>query len=759
MAYLSVALVWAVGLVLVFLPHITADGCSTEFGSIDAQGLLNVTSGITNITDNAFNRCFDIKSVYLPDSVEVIGSHAFYECFNLTSVTFASNSSLNRISDYAFADTSLGALDIPKRVISLGEYAFLRCSKLVSFTFEPDSALELIEDNAFQYSGLVSFIIPKSVTTIQFQAFYLCAYLTSITFEDGCPLLDAIPNFAFYGAGLTSISIPPGIKSIGQNAFNLCLDLASVTFEEDSQLETISTGAFFSTGLINIEIPRNVTSMGQSVLSSCDYLTTVTFQTNSSLETIPSSAFYNSSLTAIEIPLSVVNIYGGAFGLCFHLTSVTFEMYNQSGGTAIKNINSQAFAESGLTSFYMPPSVVFLGDHVFYKCLGLKTVNFSSVGELQSIPNNAFELSGLETIHIPNTINSIGDDVFLNCNDLTTVVFASPSPSTLTIGSYAFLAPGLTKGTVTIQEDQASKINAIGTMIYMGVVNGVPFAPYGLIDESGNLQVSNTVTSIGEEAFLSCSDLLSVTYESGSVLHTIAEGAFETTGLVSVVLPKSLKVIGTGAFYNCFDLTSVTFEDDSELHTIGFEAFYDIGISSIEIPQAVSSIGLGAFSLCYSLGTITFLNRSSLVTFGDGALAGVGQRSGCGGSCGQLTVILQPAIKDLIANSKDLPQYTVFAYNNVPGNTDDAFEVDDAMIFGDDSESSSNVGLIAGAVVGAVVGVGIAAYALHTYIANKPRPSFTTPKAVPSSSVSGSASVGRTVKNPLTESVMNGEGL
>jgi hypothetical protein len=41
---------------------------------------------MTSISDHAFDRC-GFTSMTIPDSVTTIGSYAFFECSNLTSVT------------------------------------------------------------------------------------------------------------------------------------------------------------------------------------------------------------------------------------------------------------------------------------------------------------------------------------------------------------------------------------------------------------------------------------------------------------------------------------------------------------------------------------------------------------------------------------------------------------------------------------------------------------------------------------------------
>ena len=59
------------------------------------------------------------------------------------------------------------------------------------------------------------------------------------------------------------------------------------------------------------------------------------------------------------------------------------------------------------------------------------------------------------------------------------------------------MAGGLSGGSVSIDENKAVLLRVAGTMMYNASVNGVAFAPYGPMDSSGNVVISNTITTIG----------------------------------------------------------------------------------------------------------------------------------------------------------------------------------------------------------------------------------------------------------------------
>ena len=121
--------------------------------------------------------------------------------------------------------------------------------------------------------------------------------------------------------------------------------------------------------------------------------------------------------------------------------------------------------------------------------------------------------------------------------------------------------------------------------------------------EIEHVVISAGVTTIGKSAFSGCTNLASVTFDTGSQLTTIGEEAFGRCKLTSVTIPDGVTTIGNGAFMSCSNLTSVTF--GSGVETIGASAFDGTGLTSITIPASVTSIGNGVLTGCSNLATIT----------------------------------------------------------------------------------------------------------------------------------------------------------
>ena len=205
---------------------------------------------VTAISEKGFDKCENLISITLPDTITSIGNYAFRSCYKLTSITMPD--SVTSIGSYAFESCrGLTSITIPNSVTSIGSSAFHWCSKLTNITI-PDSVIS-IGSSAFEScSGLTSITIPNSVTSIGIGAFSNCSSLTNITIPDS---VTSIGSYAFfYCRMLTTITIPNSVTSIGAQVFFGC------------------------SSLTNITIPDSVTSIENSAFSYCDNLTSVYYK-------------------------------------------------------------------------------------------------------------------------------------------------------------------------------------------------------------------------------------------------------------------------------------------------------------------------------------------------------------------------------------------------------------------------------------------------------------------------------------------------
>ena len=90
-------------------------------------GDIVLPEGISAIGDGVFNYQ-GITSVYIPSSVTKIGLGSFRGCRSLNSVTFAENSTLQRVGVYAFSDAAVTDIVLPNSVTNIDSYAFRSCN-------------------------------------------------------------------------------------------------------------------------------------------------------------------------------------------------------------------------------------------------------------------------------------------------------------------------------------------------------------------------------------------------------------------------------------------------------------------------------------------------------------------------------------------------------------------------------------------------------------------------------------------------------
>ena len=118
---------------------------------------------------------------------------------------------------------------------------------------------------------------------------------------------------------------------------------------------------------------------------------------------------------------------------------------------------------------------------------------------------------------------------------------------------------------------------------------------------AGELVIPSTyndiaVTEIGNEAFINCASLTSITIPD-SVTSIGGNAFYDCTSLTSITIPDSVTSIGEAAFGLCTSLTSITIPDG--ITSIGDLTFVSCtSLTSITIPDSVTSIGSRAFSSC-----------------------------------------------------------------------------------------------------------------------------------------------------------------
>lgn len=476
---------------------------STPDGVIDIPDTVtkdNIDYTVTAIGDSAFESFptpTNVSSVFIPATVRSIGDSAFSYCNALTTVTFAEGSQLKSIGLAAFYGTEQAyprfkEIKIPDSVDTIGSGAFFYCQDLERITLPSalqtlssvtfygcaalsevtfPASLKTIESSVFDGCRNLSEVkLPASLTAIQSSVFHRCSAKT--VFYDGsleqwnhitadndvlgysCPSLvmddytaqfipvEDDPDHPFPGpppktvtitkytgtestvilpstinswpvtkigedalkdnTTITSVTIPANVTEIGSNAFADCTNLTSVNYEGDWSNLTIQSGNpavqdAANAPLFDFEfIPPDNTAV---IVTNYKYngaaadVTIPSRYQGKPVTTIGHAAFFNSAVTSVTIPDSVTSISDEAFINCPKLTNIS-----------------------------IPNSVTYIGFSAFSSCTSLKSITLPS--SLSFISGALFlGCSQLTTIHIPVSVTSIGNNAFADCPSLMTVTY------------------------------------------------------------------------------------------------------------------------------------------------------------------------------------------------------------------------------------------------------------------------------------------------------------------------------------------------
>lgn len=159
----------------------------------------------------------------------------------------------------------------------------------------------------------------------------------------------------------------------------------------------------------------------------------------------------------------------------------------------------------------------------------------------------------------------------LNSDDTFTVVGKQTEGNTVNIKS----------------EYKGKKVTRIGNQAFIGC------------SSLTSITIPDSVTNIGYEAFYNCSSLTSVTIPNS--VTSIGNSAFcSCSSIMSATIPNSITSIEGSTFKNCSSLTSITIPES--VKSIGNSAFEGCSrLTNITIPDSITSIGSWAFKGCSSL--------------------------------------------------------------------------------------------------------------------------------------------------------------
>lgn len=181
-------------------------------------------ASVREIAPYGFAGTGKLETLVIPQGFEKLGEDALREG-GFTGLILPD--SLKTIGAYGLAGCHVKELTVPKGVSFLGRYAFSDCKDLERLTFAENSSLERIP--AYLLAGCenlrsITFAPGSAMKTVQAHGFAELPGLRLVDF--GNAKLTGIGNFAFRGcASLEAPVFPDSLKSIGRNAFDGCVNL------------------------------------------------------------------------------------------------------------------------------------------------------------------------------------------------------------------------------------------------------------------------------------------------------------------------------------------------------------------------------------------------------------------------------------------------------------------------------------------------------------------------------------------------------
>ena len=515
---------------------VNSDPDGSYYGNGEIQHLV-IASGVTSISNSAFEGCTSLATVIIPASVTSIGDYAFNGCPNLTSViVFATTPpalGFNVFEDNA-GDREIYVPD-GTEVDYWAAAGWKNYAGYITYIH--------IEKRGVCGNGMTWELINLTANSNN--------YILTIS---GTGDMDGYP-WENYKSNITTVVIGDGVTSISDGAFSGCSSLATVS------------------------IPASVTSIGNSAFKGCTSLATVSIP--ASVTSISNNAFYDcTSLTTVSIPASVTSVGSDAFastpwlkGQPDGVVYVGKVAYKWKGNAAIAaiadgtvSISPYAFAGAKITSVSIPASVTSIGNLAFNICQDLTSVIIPA--SVTSIGNYAFlSCTKLEYVYVlPTTPPTIGHNPFNACNALTAIVVPAAAYEDYVTGWSTYQSKlkknsgncGTTgsESSVTWSYNLTTKtltISGTGQMMYYGSEEGSDSkyhstAPWSYLDsEIQKVIVEDGVTYIGSYAFAYCTALTSVSLPASVI--ALGDYVCYSSNVTRIDIPATTAAtIGTGGF-------------------------------------------------------------------------------------------------------------------------------------------------------------------------------------------------------------------
>jgi len=257
-----------------------------------ATGTVVIPEDVTEIGEDAFRFCSNVKEIHIPASVRSIRRGAFSDCEGLEKIVVDENSGYFTVVDGVLMTKDLTALrcypasksgttyTVPDSVTVIGECAF-SCAKNLEEIVLSKNCLS-VADHAFDgCTSLKTLKFGEKVRTITDYTFIGCSLEQIIvdennknfTSEDGVLFDKEKTTLIKYPCDKegTEYVIPDTVKTIRFLAFEYCGDLETIVIP-DSVVRIEDFAFSYCDSLKYCDVPDSVTELGIYIFHECDNL-------------------------------------------------------------------------------------------------------------------------------------------------------------------------------------------------------------------------------------------------------------------------------------------------------------------------------------------------------------------------------------------------------------------------------------------------------------------------------------------------------
>lgn len=616
-----------------------------------------VPYGVTTINKYAFAYLTALEEVVFPSTLTKIGVGAFMGCNRLTTITYYGHDANGQyVEGSQYNNLQFINKDAFRMAVAGSTYKFDDEDEDEVAQVMPKSQLNVFEFNktvaigtyAFANTSLNAVNLNAECQSIAAGAFMNCASLQRFSYKSdklklgtsvfsGCTKLDnleinadVVPAYAFVNlSSLKNITLGKDVAVINELAFAGCGNIQRVSVDPENENFSVDTEGkiiYSKDGTKLVLVVPGYSGSARTLMLGPD------------VTTIGRGAFSATSAIESVIAFSVTRVEEYAFYNCSNLKSVDLGH--------LEYVGAYSFAMTSITEMpYLSPVAgnVEIGDYAFART-GIKNVSLSSIDNL-TIGEGAFSnCSSLEEVKLGNDA-TIGAYAFFNAmapafddcatesemNNYLRSYFSSYYDYNSTDKTYSLKALGnssiktVTLGDNAIVGDYAFAGNVKLEKLTLG--NNAEIGGYAFYNDLALATVNNleSANAIGDYAFsgrraivytvvnINGSNTLTPVYDyltvggkeiNNGYLYTAFAPSFASANVAGA------RKLGIGAFAYNVNLTSVTLGNDISAR---LQKDFDPDDEKKVVPYTSNALAAYAFAGCTALESITLPSSLKII--------------------------------------------------------------------------------------------------------------------------------------------------